>query len=240
MKNKVIFFFTLISNFVIAQQNFINVPSSEVTIKNKYFFQQQINFNDLIQSNTTLDYGLGKGYEIGLNILGINFDQNRKIIFQNNTSDIEPYSPLILLNGLKQINVSNHFSMSFGSQLGLNFIDNKRNSGAALCYLNFHISDLVITNSILVMGSYFNSIHYGGNGNRFGAWGGIEIPITSYFHINAESILGDNSISYTSLGIIVYPIKWMPLTIGFQIPNTNKNSYSFVFELTIIPHVKKE
>jgi len=88
MKNKGIFFFTIISNFVIAQQNFINVPSSEVTIKNKYFFQQQINFNDLIQSNTTLDYGLGKGYEIGLNILGINFDQNRKIIFQNNTSDI--------------------------------------------------------------------------------------------------------------------------------------------------------
>lgn len=61
----------------VAQQNFINVPSSEATIKNKVFFQQQLNFNELIQSNSTLDFGLGKGFEVGANILGLNFSDKK-------------------------------------------------------------------------------------------------------------------------------------------------------------------
>jgi c-di-AMP phosphodiesterase-like protein len=42
--------FLLICISAFSQQNFINVPSSEVTTKKKIFFQQQLNFNKLIQS----------------------------------------------------------------------------------------------------------------------------------------------------------------------------------------------
>ena len=57
------------TNFLMAQQNFINVPSGEVTQARKFFVQEQLNFNEIIQSNTTVDYGLGHGFEIGINIL---------------------------------------------------------------------------------------------------------------------------------------------------------------------------
>jgi hypothetical protein len=51
-----------------AQQNLFNVPSTDITQKGQWFFQQQFNFltASLGSSNTTLDYGLGHPLEIGL------------------------------------------------------------------------------------------------------------------------------------------------------------------------------
>lgn len=235
MKKYFFLYFLFIFSFVYAQQNFINVPSSEVTIKHKVFFQQQLNFNELIQSNSTLDFGLGHGFEVGANVLGLNFSNSKKSFLHNDLTDTDPYNPLILINGLKQFEITKHISIAAGTQLGLNFTDNKKRAKAGLAYFNLRINDIIVKKSSFVVGSYFNSRHYGGSGNRFGAWVGTEIPINSYFHIMAESVLGSNALCYTSVGIILYPIKWMPLTIGMQIPNTKNNSYSIVFELTIIP-----
>ena len=60
----------LLSSMAVAQQNFINVPSGEATKAKGFFFQQQFNFNEIIQSNTTIDYGIGKGFEIAQGRLG--------------------------------------------------------------------------------------------------------------------------------------------------------------------------
>lgn len=240
MKNKLLILFSFHFLLIYSQQNFINVPSSEVTTKHKLFFQQQLNFNELIQSNSTLDFGLGNGFEIGANVLGLNFSDGKKSFLHNDSSDADPYNPVVLLNGLKQFELSEHVSIAAGAQFGINFTDDKKTSTAGLSYINFRFTDLLIKNSTLVLGSYFNSKHYGGHGNRIGAWIGSEIPITSNFHLMAESALGNNALCYTSLGVIYYPFKWMPLTLGVQIPNTKNNAYSIVFELTIIPLSKKE
>ena len=75
------FLFILTSITTYAQQNYFNVPSSDITEKNKVFFQHQINIStDVIQNNTTFDFGLGNNYEIGINIIGLNFE-NKKCIF---------------------------------------------------------------------------------------------------------------------------------------------------------------
>ena len=218
-----------------SQQNFINVPSAEVTKKNKLFFQQQININEIIQSNSTLDFGLDKGFEIGVNVLGLNFSDKQKLFLNNDTSDTDPYNPLIMLNGLKYFKLSQNTGIACGAQLGLNYNDNKKTKEAGLAYLNFQLKNLLGTESNIILGSYYNSLHYGGKGNRVGAWLGTEIPVNKKLHIMAESTIGNNAISYTSLGIIYYPIKHLPLTFGFQIPNTKNNSYSFVLELTFVP-----
>ena len=228
-----VFFLKIFSSY--SQQNFINVPSSEVTKKHKLFFQQQINFNELIQSNTTLDFGLGKGFEVGMNVLGLNFSNKHKSFLHNDSEDKDPYNPLIMINGLKQFELNENISIAIGSQMGLNFTDNKETHRALLSYGNLLIKNLLIKNSSLVMGSYFNSKHYGGFGNRVGAWIGSEIPIINKLHIVAESVIGNNALSYTSIGAIYYPKKRMPITLGIQIPNTKNNSYSIVFELTFVP-----
>lgn len=220
---------------IFCQQNFINVPSSDVTKKLKVFIQEQLNFNELIQSNTTLDFGLGKGFEIGTNVLGFNFNNKTKSFLHNDTSDIDPYNPLVCLNGLKRFNISEQFAISLGAQTGINFTDNQKPKEATLLYTNFSYSDLLIKESKIVAGAYYNTIHYGGTGNRFGAWCATEIPIIDKLHVMTESILGDNSLSFTSVGVIFYPHPQIPLTLGLQIPNTTKNSYALVFELTIVP-----
>jgi hypothetical protein len=235
MKQLLLFLLLITSISVKAQQNFINVPSSEVTTKGKLFFQQQVNFNEFIISNTTLDLGLGKGYEIGFNILGLSYDRKTSHFFENDTSDVEPFNPLVMINGIKQFNINHRLSMAIGAQVGVNFDSDKNKESAGLLYGNVRYHDLFIKESVFVAGTYYNSVHFGGEGNRVGAWVVGEIPISHKLHFMAESIIGNNSLSYTSLGFVYYPIKRMPLTFGIQMPNTQKNSYSLVFELTIIP-----
>lgn len=206
MKINFIVLLFLKSLALFAQQNFINVPSSEVTKQHQLFFQQQLNFNELIQSNTTIDYGLGKGFEIGTNVLGLNFSDKNKSFIQNDTNDKDPYNPLVMINGLKQFEISEYIYIALGSQMGINFRDNRRTTSAGLVYGNLLFKNLLIKNSSFTLGTYYNSIHYGGKtGNRFGAWIGAEVPINNYFHVMAESVLGHNSLAYTSAGIIIYP-----------------------------------
>lgn len=226
------------SKFLIAQQNFINVPSCEVTLKKKIFLQQQININNITQSNSTIDYGLGNSYEIGLNILGVNFN-NKNAILENDSVNCEPYYPLVLINGLKQFEINKKSSVSIGAQLGYNFTNYIENNNASLAYINYRIKDLLIKNAAFVFGTFYNSLHYGGSGNRIGFWAATEIPLNNYLHAMAETIIGPNAISYSSTGLIYYPVKWMPLTFGIQVPNNANSNASFVFELTILPITKK-
>ncbi|MFA9210561.1 MAG: hypothetical protein ACEQR5_01950 [Moraxellaceae bacterium] len=236
MSRILLLFIVLFVHQLHAQQNFINVPSSEVTKAKKIFFQQQINFNEIIQSNSTIDFGLGKGFEIGLNVLGLNFKSNSKSFIHNDTNDKDPYNPLLMINGLKQFEFTENLSMCFGTQFGLNYTDNTILQNATLIYNNLLIKNLFIKKSSFVMGYYYNSIHYGGReGNRVGAWFGSEIPINNKLHFVGESIIGNNALSFTSLGLIYFPKKRLPITFGIQIPNTKNNAYSLVFELTFVP-----
>jgi len=236
MKHLLSFLFCLNFVYTSAQQNYINVPSTEVTKKGKLFFQQQLNFNELIQSNTTLDYGLGNGFEIGANVLGLNFNDKSKSFIKNDTNDVDPYNPLLMINGLKRFNIKENVAGCIGSQLGLNFRDHKQTTPANLVYGNILFESIFSTNSNLVIGGYYNSIHYAGRyGNRIGGWIGSEIKISQNIHLITESIIGNNSLCYTSFGCVYYLTKKMPITLGLQIPNTKKNSYSLVFEFTFVP-----
>jgi hypothetical protein len=227
--------FLLGVNLVHAQQNFINVPSSEVTKAKKIFFQQQFNFNELVQSNTTFDYGLGNGVEMGVNVLGLNFSEKGKSFLNNDTNDVDPYNPLVTMNTLKQLELSDQIAVAFGGQVGLNFRKDKPTYEAGLAYTNMLFQNILRKGDKYVMGFYYNTRHYGGKGTRTGAWFATEVPVINKVHLMAETILGDNALCNSSVGIIYYPRPYLPLTFGFQIPNIKRNSYALVFELTIIP-----
>lgn len=225
----------LLSSMAVAQQNFINVPSGEATKAKGFFFQQQFNFNEIIQSNTTIDYGLGKGFEIGINILGLDYAQKSNSIFLNDTNDRDPYDPLVTVNGLKQVELNETISLGFGTQIGVNVDFDNRVKAANLIYLNVSFQNLIWDKCVLVVGPYYNSNHYGGAGNRVGGWIAAEIPVRTKWHMLCESIVGSNAISYSSFGIVFYPKPKIPLTVGVQIPNTSTNAYAVVAEFTLIP-----
>lgn len=225
----------LVTGITMAQQNFINVPSGEVTKAKKFFFQQQFNFNEIIQSNTTIDYGLGKGFEIGINILGLDYVQKSNSFFLNDTIDRDPYDPLLTVNALKQFEINEKLSLSLGTQIGVNVDFDNKVRPANLTYLNARFQDVMWEHCTLVAGLYYNSQHYGGAGNRVGGCLAAEVPLSSKWRVVGESVLGNNAISYSSFGMIFYPKPRIPLTLGIQIPNTTNNAYALVFELTITP-----
>jgi len=231
-KNNFLLFHFIFFSFSVAfsQQNFVNVPSSEVTDSHKVFFQQQLNIGKQLQFNSTLDFGLGKGFEVGCNLLGLNYP-----------STASSSGPLIMLNGLKQFKITKSSSLNFGAQFGTNATKHISNiHGANILYMNYRIKDLLVKESNLVLGTYYHSYHYGGIGNRTGFWIGLEIPITHNFHLMAEDIIGNTDIAASCLGMIYYPIDWMPLTFGWQFNHNQVSQSSFVFELTITPkHHKK-
>jgi hypothetical protein len=136
---------------------------------------------------------------------------------------------------MKQFHLNERLSLAIGFQAGINFDSDKNKEKVALLYGNIRYHDLFVKESVFIWGTYYNSQHFGGQGNRAGIWLAGEIPLSHKLHLLAESIIGHNALSYSSLGIVYYPIKRMPLTFGIQIPNTAKNSYSLVFELTIVP-----
>lgn len=231
----VIVLILLNGSVLFGQQNFINVPSGEVTEKRGVFFQQQFNVSNLLQSNTTLDYGLGHNWEAGFNVLGLNIKSNHFTVIQNDTDDVDPYNPLIMVNALKRFEISHRFTVSPGVQYGGNFTIGHRIMPCGLFYMNGAISDVLTEGSVLVSGVYYNTLHYGGSGNRIGGWLGCEIPVSQRCHLTGESIFGSNALSYSSVGVILYPHPHLPVTLGVQIPNVPKNTFGFVLEITWIP-----
>ena len=56
-----------------AQQNLFNIPSGDITPKNKFFYQHQLNFyavNEL-ESKSHVVYGVGKGWDLGINFVDL-------------------------------------------------------------------------------------------------------------------------------------------------------------------------
>ena len=88
-----------------------NVPSAEITPKNALFLHQQTNFTRTIQSNATITYGFGGGFEGGLNILSVGLLPEKGV-----QDDSNP--PLFLFNAQKGFELGEDFKLGSGTQLG--------------------------------------------------------------------------------------------------------------------------
>ena len=101
--------FILLNNApAFAQQSLFNVPSVETTEKDKFFFQEQVNFLSTGVANTTLDYGLGNGWEMGLSFFNLDF-YSLKHSWAN---------PVLLLNVQKGFYVTEQWKVGIGTQSG--------------------------------------------------------------------------------------------------------------------------
>lgn len=222
-----------------AQQNFFNVPSSDITLKNKTFFQQQINMEkDALQSNTTFNFGLGSGFEIGLNFNGLSIIENNTISVKNNFLT-QPYNPFILFNAQKRFDLNERMGIAFGFQTGFNKLL-KKNSGA-YAYGNF-IYRSTKNGFKVVAGTYSASNSYFGTGTRMtgsfplGIQMGIEKSIVeNKLLFQSDFISGKHNLGEVVLGLAYYMNKNWIFSSGYQIPTFHSNSIkSLVIEFTFI------
>jgi hypothetical protein len=227
---------TGMSKIIIAQQNLFNVPSSEITVKKGLFFQQQFNINSVIQSNTNICYGLGNGFEIGANLIGLQINNRFNAIRINDSLDEEPVAPLGLFTFQKVFDISEKFKVGIGTQIGGNIAKHsgKPEIWADFTYLNTKSSFFDEKLSVNA-GMYFGNKAYIGAKRAMNFMTGFEASVTPKLHIVGDLIAGHNPIGVSVLGFIYYPKPQIPLSFGWQIPNSKLNASAFVFELTYVP-----
>lgn len=219
----------------VAQQNLFNVPSVEATAKDRIFFQNQFNVNLITQSNTTLCYGLGSGFEVGLNVFDLPL-YNPTIRKNDLTRELQ--EPDILVNGLKVFEVTDRFRVGVGTQIGQNapVFDNR------VGLLNFTYAntsfDLPEEFGKLYGGLYYaNGSYRGQRGDPVGFLFGCDIPVVKdKFHFMADIITGRHDLSVIVVGGVFFlPGGWQ-LSLGAQLPTPRSgNQYGGVLELTYVP-----
>jgi len=232
-----------------SQQNFFNVPSSDITVQQGMFVQEQFNIDrHVIQSNTTFCYGLGHQFEIGFNVLGlyIDTDFSKPYLYFNNGKYNAPSSPGYTFNAQKAVVLSKIFKVALGTQIGMSPAEHFVNYS----YLNL-VAALTKSKSKLVAGLYYGNESMIGYGSRnivapgvpLGMQTGLEqtiIPDRLYFIV--ENITGHHAMGETTLGGSLFITSNLVLSGGFELANPHAEATNAtVVELTYVPsaHVQK-
>jgi hypothetical protein len=217
-----------------AQQNLFNVPNGQITRYGEVFFQQQFNWTKpLGTSNTTLDFGLGRGWEVGLNFLDANlYDRTDGGLFDNP----KQVNPDLLFNVQKGFEISEFWSIGVGGQFGFN--PNPRKNDIRFLNFSWVVNSFEIPEheefGKFYLGGYYANGAYRGPGDSGGFLLGYELPIVpEKFSLQADWIGGNNDLSVIVLGgVYTFKSGWQ-VSLGAQIPTPRSNNeFGVVLELT--------
>lgn len=205
-----------------AQQNYFNVPNSEITKERQHFIQEQINFHQDSVSSFTYDYGVSKDFELGLNV------------FNTKLKDAGLGKNLYLMNTQYKAVKEHFYEVSIGTQQG----KTTRNDWSSFNYLNFSFPflDQYHFYSFSLGPYYATKTLASPNRDKMGAMFGIEYTvIEEKFHIVLDSITGNHEISQTVLGFVFNTLNNIWISLGIQSPTTNLGTPSaLVLEFTFL------
>ena len=217
-----------------AQQTYFNVPSSDVVEKHNVSVQQQINIAESIRSSTTLEYGLGNEWEIGLNFYNLDYQPGDRRIMVNDSTVEKAYSPLLMFNSQRTIDLTKNIELGFGVQVGFNALTSRRPQ-----FVGYAYGHVAATSSNehynISAGGYLANARYLGEGQNGGFQAGFDAGIFyQKFHLLGDWISGSHDFGQLVLGLEVYLGKKLPLAIGWQ--RTNKTGdQALVLQLTYNP-----
>src|ERR687886_175298 len=166
----------LLFNIVKAQQTYFNVPSSDIVDKHKVAVQQQINFAESYRSTTTFDYGLGREWEVGLNVYNIMYEPSERRFTRNDSTTQQPFGPLLMLNAQKAFDLNDHLEVAIGGQGGINLTPTHKSQ--LVGYLYTHIAgSLQEEHYKWSLGAYTANPRYLGDGPKAGFQAGFDAGI---------------------------------------------------------------
>lgn len=154
-----------------AQQNLFNISSGDITTKNKFFYQHQINlYPSNFESKGHFVYGLGKGWDVGANLVGKEFYFRPDWEFSSNDNARRgAVYPLLMLTAQKQFNLLDSFDLNFGSQTGFNVSDELANKELAFFNYMLGVFYFMDKKSRVVGGLYHTNRMFAGEGNHLDA-----------------------------------------------------------------------
>jgi hypothetical protein len=197
--------FVLSSYLSFCQQNLFNIPSGDITPKNKFFYQHQLNFYQLneLESKSHLVYGIGKGWDIGVNFvdLPLQFGQGQIVSFNDN-SRRKPLYPLLMLTLQKQFILKEDLLfLNVGTQIGPNLSNDISNKKVAL--MNYALLRWQpIKRGYIIAGPYHtNDVFVGGPPrDHFGVMVGFEYKLNDKWLLMGDFISGDHKKSQSVIG----------------------------------------
>ena len=209
-----------------AQQSLFNVPSVETTEKHKFFFQEQLDLFSNGIANTTIDYGLGEGWETGLTIPGVNLY----------ATDQKQNDPSLLVNVQKGFYVNENWKVGIGTQTGSTLAG--QNTSSRLATYNY------VNNAFDLQGSgkYYLGVYSAnkaitGTKTNTNVLAGLEIPFTQDVHLMADYTGGKSDIGASVVGIVWYASKAWQFSLGGQFSNTDPSHHHLqgaIVELTFV------
>ena len=229
-----LFTLTIAARCVRAQQTYFNVPSSDIVNKHEMSVQQQINLSESIQSATTFSYGLGREWEVGLNVYNLVYQLGERRFTRNDSVLMQPYGPLLLLNAQKAFDLTENLEVAIGAQGGMNIAPTNRSKWVG--YLYTHVAgSLHDEHYNWSMGAYTANPRYTGEGPRAGFQAGFDAGIFyQKVHLLGDWISGSHELGQLVLGAEVYLGKHFPLAIGWQRSN-HDGAQALVIQLTYNP-----
>lgn len=219
---KILFFFLLsLPIFSIAQQNFFNIPSGDITRKGKGFYQHQFNlYSNKMESKSHFVYGLNKGWDVGINLVGKGFYFAPEWrILHNDQPEKGALYPILMGTVQKQFHLSPSFDVNLGTQLGYNL--SGRISNKEINYFNYALGVYHFNHhhSRIVAGLYQTTPMYVGQGNRTGMMLGYEFQLNERWVLMGDWVSGSNDASVAVLGGMWNASPHLQLCAGWQIPN---------------------
>jgi len=222
---------------VFSQQNLFNIPSGDVTIKKKVFYQHQLNvYSDKLESKAHFVYGLGKGWDAGLNLVGKGFYFSPEWrVLHNADPQKGALYPILMGTVQKQFKISDHFAFNAGSQVGYNLSAKLRNKEINYFVYGLGIYYFMKNKSRIVAEAYQTNNMFVGEGNTFGALVGYEINLSKRWYLMGDWVSGYNDSSVGVVGVIYNLTRRIQLCGGWQIPNPGTDKpQGFVFELNVL------
>jgi hypothetical protein len=232
-------FFLQFTSWGWGQQNLFNIPSGDITPKNKWFFQQQINFYQPweLEVKNHFVYGLGGDFEVGVNVINLPFNFKSKPMMPfnlNPDSTSVSLSPLVLFTAQKNISITPKASIVLGAQMGFNISDKVNRMRYA--HLSFALFVWKPFDKLkLISGVYVANRYKAGAGASVGFMGGFEYHVHNKWILMGDFISGTHSLGTSVWGVTYNVTNRFQLCLGGLIPNPGSvNKPGIVLEINIL------
>lgn len=215
-----------------AQESYFNVTESDVAERKEIVVQQQFSLQSFYRSITTFDYGIANDFEIGANLINLDYYPTNRRFMRNDSSTEKAYSPLLTLNAQKIIKLGHHWHAGIGGQAGWNLTPNEgqhRFVHYVYANLNRTFQD---DHYKITAGIYNGHVRYLGGGPLIGFQTGFEAGIIyQKLHLLGDWISGTHEVGQLVLGLEVFLSKKIPISLGWQRQNQDGSS-ALVVQLT--------
>ncbi len=220
-----------------GQQNLFNIPSGDITQHKKSFYQHQLNvYSNKVESKAHYVYGLGKGWDAGLNLVGKGayFTPTWRLAYNDNPSKGALY-PILMATAQKQIHVADNFDINLGTQVGYNLSNRIQNKEVNYLTYGLGVYYFMHKKSRIVAGVYNGNQMYLGQGNTTGIMLGYEIKIAKKWYLMGDWISGRNDAGVAVIGGMYNLGKRIQVCAGWQVPNPGTpKPMGIVLELNIL------